>query len=250
MLTDIALFALIGFFAQIVDGALGMAYGVSATSLLLSMGVPPALASASVKAAESVTTAISGTAHWRLGNVNRQLALSLIIPGVVGGILGAYLLSNTPIGIIKPAVSAYLITMGIVILVRAFRNSPPQETTTQPRILPFIGGFFDAIGGGGWGPIVTSTLVARGLEPRFVIGSVNLAEFFVTTAQALTFVFTLGALLTQQWPTILGLLLGGAVAAPFAALLAKRVAARPLLIFIGILIIAVNIRTLLLVVFP
>jgi uncharacterized membrane protein YfcA len=240
---EIFLFVLVGFFAQMVDGALGMAYGVSSNAFLLAMGIPPALSSASVHMAEVVTTAISGVSHWRLGNVRRRLFLQLLIPGVIGGVIGAYLLTQVDGNKLKPYISIYLIMMGLVIIWRAWRRIMAEkniETWIAP--LGLVGGFFDAIGGGGWGPVVTTTLVARGNNPRFTIGSVNTAEFFVTLAESITFIATLGFLDTGR--IILGLLIGGAIAAPLAALVTKRLPQRLLLIMVGLLIIALNIRTL------
>ncbi|MGQ9585619.1 MAG: sulfite exporter TauE/SafE family protein, partial [Anaerolineae bacterium] len=195
------LFVAVGFVAQIVDGALGMAYGVTSTSFLLGLGIPfitPAVASASVHASEIFTTAVSGLSHLRFGNVDRSLFKRLLIPGVIGGALGAYVLTAVPGRLIKPFVALYLMAMGLLILRRAFQKKKESPLTTR-FVLPLgiIGGFFDAIGGGGWGPIVTSTLVARGKNPRFAVGSVNLAEFFVTLAESVTFVLTIGQSMAQ-----------------------------------------------------
>ncbi len=242
-------FILVGFLAQVIDGALGMAYGVSSTTFLLSLGIPsitPAIASASVHAAEMFTTGVSGLAHRGLGNVETSLFRRLVIPGVVGGIAGAYLLSAAPGDLIKPIVSAYLLVMGIVIVSRAFRQASEQEHNPHPIPLGIVGGFFDAIGGGGWGPIVTTTLVARGKNPRFAIGSVNAAEFFVTVAESATFILTLGNDLLQHWQVITGLLIGGVIAAPLAALICKKLPTRALLVVLGVLIIALSLRTIIL----
>lgn len=244
MLVQILTFTLIGFLAQIIDGALGMAYGVSATAFLLSAGVPPAAASASIHVAEMFTTAASGASHFRLGNVKKSLVLSLVVPGVIGGVVGAYLLTMLPTDIIKPVVSAYLLIMGAVILVKVFRKMPENPAEPRPVVLAVIGGFFDAIGGGGWGPIVTSTLVARGHNPRFTIGSVNTAEFFVTTAEAITFILTIGSVIAQNWTTIVGLLVGGVIAAPLAAVVVKRIPARALMVLVGVLISLLSVRTI------
>lgn len=242
---NILLFLLVGFVAQIIDGAMGMAYGVSATTLLLSIGVPPAAASASIHISEIFTTATSGFSHFKMGNVKRSLVLALVVPGVVGGVVGAYILTTIPTDIIKPIVSVYLLVMGVVILVKAFRPAPPEPThEPKPILLALAGGFFDAIGGGGWGPIVTSTLVARGHTPRFTIGSVNLTEFFVTTAEAITFIVTIGSIITQYWTIILGLLLGGMLAAPLAAYVCKKLPAKTLMIIVGVLITLLSIRTI------
>jgi len=196
MLINIVLYAVFGFIAQMIDGALGMAYGVSSTTLLLSMGIPPASASASVHSAEVFTTLVSGISHFRLGNVNKRVFIMLAIPGVLGGIMGAWVLSLETIGtLIKPFVSFYLIAMGIVILVKALRkkkeNVSAQDLGKKTYGLGFIGGLMDAMGGGGWGPIVTTTMIANGNHPRTTIGTVNAAEFFVTLAQVTTFAFFL-----------------------------------------------------------
>jgi hypothetical protein len=166
--------------------------------------------------------------------------LKLLIPGVIGGVVGAYLLTELSTSFIKPIVAAYLFVMGCIIVYKAFR--PIKESPTTPIIpLGLIGGFFDAIGGGGWGPIVTSTLVARGNQPRYVVGSVNLAEFFVTVSESVTFVMTIGLL---HWRIILGLMIGGIVAAPIAALVTKRLPVKPFMILVGILIIVMSLRNL------
>ena len=237
---DFLIFVIVGFIAEMIDGALGMAYGVTSTSFLMSVGLPPATASASVHASEIFTTATSGFFHLRFGNVRRDLVLKLLIPGVIGGVVGAYLLTELSTSFIKPIVAAYLFVMGCIIVYKAFR--PIKESLTTPIIpLGLIGGFFDAIGGGGWGPIVTSTLVARGNQPRYVVGSVNLAEFFVTVSESVTFVMTIGLL---HWRIILGLMIGGIVAAPIAALVAKRLPVKPFMILVGILIVVMSLRNL------
>src|SRR5688500_11889183 len=171
MLFDVVVFTAIGFLAQLVDGALGMAYGVTASSVLLQLGTPPAVASASVHAAETFTTGASGFAHWRIGNVDRQLVVRLAVPGIIGGVIGAYLLTSFPGELIRPLVSAYLLVMGLVILARARRVAlEPLDLKTYPvRVLGFLGGFLDAVGGGGWGPIVASRLIGSGGTPRLVI---------------------------------------------------------------------------------
>jgi uncharacterized membrane protein YfcA len=245
---SILIFIVVGFLAQMIDGALGMAYGVSSNTFLLSIGIPPAAASASVHMAEVVTTAISGASHWKLGNLDWDLIKRLAIPGVLGAIIGAYLLTQIPGDTMKPFVSAYLLIMGVVILVKALRNNhKEQKVTTHISILGVIGGFFDAVGGGGWGPIVTTTLVARGNNPRFTIGSVNFSEFFVTLSQSIVFVLTLQ--FSQYWQIILGLLIGGAIAAPLAAFMTKKLPVRALMISVGILIIILSIRTIYLSIF-
>ncbi len=242
------LYVLVGFAAQMIDGALGMAYGVSSNTFLLSLGIPPAAASASVHMAEVVTTGISGFSHWKLGNVDWKLVRRLLIPGVIGGVLGAYLLTSIDGNFIKPYISAYLLLMGGVIIYKAFTLKPKKKMDEYhgPRVswLGLAGGFCDAIGGGGWGPVVTSTLVARGKNPRMTIGSVNFSEFFVTLAESVTFVIALS--FTQYWQVILGLLIGGAIAAPMAAKLAQKLPMKSLMIFVGALIIILSVRTIVL----
>ncbi|MCD6344974.1 MAG: sulfite exporter TauE/SafE family protein [Anaerolineae bacterium] len=239
-------YILVGFVAQLIDGALGMAYGVSSTTFLISVGVAPALASASVHISEMFTTAVSGLAHLKFGNVNHALFRKLVVPGVVGGALGAYVLTAVPGEIIKPLISLYLLAMGVRILFKSFRVVHASEIVVDGRLVPLaaIGGFSDAIGGGGWGPIVTTTLVAQGGTPRMVIGSVNLAEFFVTIAESLTFVLALGSALTQHREIIVGLLSGGMLAAPLAAYVCQKLPTRALMGLVGTVIVLLSLRTL------
>jgi uncharacterized membrane protein YfcA len=240
---SIFVFIIVGFVAQTIDGALGMAYGVSSNSFLLGIGVPPAAASASVHMAEVVTTAISGFSHWRLGNIDSKLVKSLLIPGAVGAVVGAYILTNVPGDVIKPIIAVYLLVMGIIILYKGFqKNHKEQKEVRYIGPLGVVGGFFDAIGGGGWGPIVTSTLVARGINPRITIGSVNFSEFFITFSQSVVFVFSLQ--FSDYWKVIVGLLIGGAIAAPLAAVVTKKLPVRRLMLLVGTLIIVLSIRTL------
>jgi uncharacterized membrane protein YfcA len=242
----ILMYTLVGFIAQIIDGALGMAYGVSSNTFLLSLGLPPAAASASVHMAEVVTTGISGASHWKLGNVDWKLVRRLLIPGVLGGVAGAYLLTSVDGNIIKPYIAVYLLLMGGVIIYKAVttvpRKKPDEYHGPRTSLLGLFGGLCDAIGGGGWGPVVTSTLVARGKYPRTTIGSVNFSEFFVTLAESITFVLTLS--FSEYWQIIIGLLIGGAIAAPFAARMTKILPLKTLMIMVGVLIILLSIRTL------
>ncbi|MGQ9706464.1 MAG: sulfite exporter TauE/SafE family protein [bacterium] len=236
----------VGFVAQLIDGALGMAYGVISNSFMLSLGFPPAVASATVHSAEVVLTGVSGFSHYKFGNVDRQLFLRLIIPGVIGGVLGAYILTHVPGNTIKPYIAIYLLGMGIFILIRGIRKMQEKEVRNPVFIsgLGTVGGLCDAIGGGGWGPIVTSTIMARGHTPRKTIGSVNASEFFVTVAESITFILTIGF---GYWKIMLGILIGGLIAAPLAAYVCKKIPARPLIIMVGILILLTSARTLYLV---
>ena len=238
---DFLLFLVVGFLAQMVDGALGMAYGVISSTVLLSFGVPPATASASVHAAEVFTTAASAGSHTVNKNVNWKLFAPLALGGVVGGGAGAFLLTSIDGDAIRPWITAYLAIMGLVIIWRATRQ-------TRERLFPrgfagplgLVGGFFDAVGGGGWGPTVTTTLVGSGQDPRVSIGTTNTAEFFVTSAVSATF---LVALLTGHWQeaegiathatAVAGLVLGGLVAAPFAGVVARLAPRRTLTYGVG-----------------
>jgi uncharacterized protein len=241
VLSDLLLFIAVGFAAQLVDGAIGMAYGLASTTILLSLGVSPAAASASVHAAEVFTTGASGLAHWRFGNVDAALFRRLAIPGAIGGAIGAYLLTELPGETVRPFVSVYLAVMGGVVLWKALRTVEPKPPRHVPA-LGLCGGFLDAIGGGGWGPIVASTLIGSGGKTRIVIGSTNAAEFLVTTTISATFVFTIGL---ELWPIITGLVLGGVLAAPFAAYVTRRLPDRPLMIMVAIVIIVLSARGLL-----
>ncbi|HEU0065886.1 MAG TPA: sulfite exporter TauE/SafE family protein [Sphingomonas sp.] len=227
-------FIAVGFAAQVVDGALGMAFGVISNTLLLSLGVSPAAASAGVHTVETFTTAVSGISHALHRNVDRRLFLRLMIPGVAGGALGAYVLSNIDAAVAKPFILAYLAIIGVYLLWRAMRYPPhPRE----PRIvepLGFIGGFLDAAGGGGWGPVVTSNLLVQGATPRTTIGTVSAAEFFLTVTISATFLSQLG--LKAFTIATVGLLIGGIVAAPFGAILAKRVPPQRLMLLVGIIL--------------
>lgn len=235
------LFFVVGALAQSVDGALGMAYGVISSSVLLAFGVPPAMASASVHGAEVFTTAASAGSHVWHRNVDWRLLTPLAVAGVIGGCLGAYVLTGIEGDIIKPFVVAYLAVIGVYILWRAGHDIEPRHLPAWMMWpLGAVGGFLDSVGGGGWGPTVSSGLVAGGQEPRRAIGTVNTAEFFLTVAISATFVW---ALVTGHWAeagalenhaaAVGGLVAGGLLAAPFAGLIAKRVPRRILTYAVG-----------------
>jgi uncharacterized membrane protein YfcA len=249
LVTTFSLFLLVGFFAQLVDGAVGMAYGVISTTVLLAFGVPPAQASATIHAAECFTTGASGASHMLHKNVDWKLFMRLAPAGVVGGVIGAYLLTGFDPTFIKAVVIAYLGGVGIYMLTRALRE-PKDEPPHLKHVVPLgvVGGFLDASGGGGWGPIVTSTLLGRGHTPRYVIGSVNAAEFIVTISISLTFLVTL---LTGRFEleggvisggaAMAGLILGGLLAAPLAGYVTKIAPGRVLLGGAAVLVMALSV---------
>ena len=228
---ELAGFIAVGFIAQLIDGALGMAFGVISTTLLVSLGVPPAAASAGVHAAETFTTAASGASHILHRNVNWRLFLRLAIPGVIGGVLGAYVLTQVSAEAARPFVLAYLASIGVYLVWRGVYYPPTHRPPKIVEPLGLAGGFLDAAGGGGWGPVVTGNLLVQGAEPRRTIGTVNTTEFIVTATISATFIATLGwAMFTVA---TIGLLVGGVLAAPFGAMVAKRARPRVLLIFVG-----------------
>ena len=224
----------VGFAAQLVDGALGMAFGVISSTLLVSLGVPPAAASAGVHVVETFTTGASGISHALHRNVDWKLFGRLVVPAVIGGALGAYVLTSISAEAARPLILGYLTIMGLYLIWRGLRHPPTPREPGVVAPLGFVGGFLDAAGGGGYGPVVTSNLLAQGGSPRRVIGSVNLSEFFLTVTISATFIAALGwkAFTTAT----VGLLIGGLLASPFGAVVAKRVPTRPLLLLVGIVL--------------
>jgi len=241
---DFLTFAFVGFLAQVVDGALGMAYGVISSTVLLAFGVPPATASASVHAAEVFTTAASAGSHAVNRNVNWKLFAPLGAGGCVGGVLGAFVLTSVEGDVLKPFIASYLALMGVVILYRAWRAANPHPFDVRwSAPLGLTGGFLDAIGGGGWGPTVTSAMVGAGAEPRESIGTANVAEFFVASTISAAF---LAALVSGHWSegsgfrahaaSVAGLIVGGLLAAPLAGYVVKIVPVRTLTFAVGLLV--------------
>lgn len=236
---DIVVFVLIGFFAQIIDGALGMAFGVISTTAMLAFGVTPAAASAMTHVAEIFTTAASGASHAWQRNINWKFVARLAPAGMIGGAVGAYVLSTVDAGVIEPFISVYLIGIGLYILVKAFRPLQPRQRSD--KLVPLIGlagGTLDAMGGGGWGPIVTTSMVGRGHEPKKVIGSTSITEFLVTLTISITFVLTLG---WADMSSAVGLIIGGVLAAPIGALVVRKLPVRPLMVGVALVIIATSI---------
>lgn len=236
-------FLLAGFLAQIVDGALGMAYGVTSNTVLLGFGLSPKLASAAVHTAEVFTTGVSGLSHIMFGNFDKLLFLKLIIPGVITASLGAFLLGAVIDGeVIKPYITTYLLILGIIILLKAFKKKvDTKRNLKNASLYAAFGGFLDAIGGGGWGPIVTSNLIRQGNTPSTIIGTVNTAEFFVTFFSAGILIYFTGI---QSWQIILGLIIGGIIAAPLGAFVTKKVPQKAMTISVGSLIILTSLFSL------
>jgi len=239
--STLLLYVGVGFLAQMIDGSLGMAYGVSSTSFLMSSGVSPVLASASVHVAEVFTTASSGFFHWKMGNVDKSLFRKLVIPGALGAIVGAYFLTSFDGKVIKPYISAYLLIMGIIIIVKAFRKLALKETK-KVGLLALLGGFVDASGGGGWGPVVTTTLVASGNHPAKTIGSVNASEFVIALVASGVFTIFTGI---KSLEIVIGLIIGGLLASPLGAFITNKINKKLAMILVGILIIFLSLRTIL-----
>lgn len=231
---DLLAFIAVGFVAQLIDGALGMAFGVISSTLLLSMGIAPAAASAGVHTVESFTTAASAISHVAHKNVDWRMFGRLIVPGIVGGVLGAYVLVNIAADTARPFVLAYLSLIGVYLLWRGIMYPPHERKPRLVEILGLVGGFLDAAGGGGWGPVVTSNLLVQGASPRTTIGTVSTVEFFLTVTISATFIAALG--LEAFTVATLGLLIGGVAAAPLGAVVAARVPAKPLLVSVGLIL--------------
>ncbi len=225
----------VGLIAQIIDGALGMAYGITSSSFLLAVGASSAMASGATHLAEVFTSGVSGVSHLKMGNVNKKLFFSLLIPGIVGGLIGTYILNTIDGNALKPYISLYLLAMGLYVLSKAFRKIQARYDINAKKIAPLalFGGLMDTTGGGGWGPIVTTSLVGSGHDPRTTIGSVNFAEFFLTVTVATA----LFSILDQSvWIMVAGLVIGGLFAAPFAAYITRHLKTKTLLILVGSLI--------------
>lgn len=228
-------FIAVGFAAQLVDGALGMAFGVICNTLLVGvLGVPPALASQRVHLVECFTTATSGISHLLHRNIDGRLFVRLLIPGVIGGLLGAYVLTSIDAEVIKPFVLVYLSCIGIYILWRGLFYPPKIKQAKHVAPLGLLGGFLDAAGGGGWGPVVTSNLLIQGAEPRKVVGTVNSVEFFLTLTVSAAFIWHIG--LADVAGATLGLLIGGLLAAPLGAWAAKHFPPKQMLILVGVVL--------------
>ena len=232
-------FILIGFAAQLVDGALGMAFGVICNTLLVAvLGVPPATASARIHVVEIFTTGASGLSHLFHRNIDWPLFWRLLIPGVIGGVLGAYVLSSLHADVVKPFVLGYLVLIGVWLLVRGLLYPPKISKPKVVAPLAVVGGFLDAAGGGGWGPVVTSNLLVQGGEPRKIVGTVNSVEFFLAVAVSVAFIANLG--FEEILGPTLGLIIGGVAAAPLGAYMAKRFSPKVMLVMVGVVLTATS----------
>lgn len=232
-------FIAVGFAAQMVDGALGMAFGVISNTMLVAvLGVPPAAASQRVHLVECFTTATSGISHLLHGNIDKKLFFRLLVPGIAGGVLGAYVLSSIDGSVMKPFVLIYLTAIGFWLLVRGLLYPPRLKEAKFIAPLGLVGGFLDAAGGGGWGPVVTSNLLIQGADPRKVVGTVNSVEFFLTLTVSIAFIWHLG--IADVAGATLGLLIGGVAAAPIGAWAAKKIPVKPMLIMVGVVLIATS----------
>jgi uncharacterized protein len=237
---------LVGFFAEIVAGSMGMGYGVICTTILLILNVPPPVISASIHSAESFTSAAGTISHWQLGNINKKLAKALAIPAIIGAVIGALALSYVGeryAKITKPFIAVYTMYLGIRILQNAFqkKETNQKKKPTKITVLGLIGGFIDSFGGGGWGPLVTGTFIKNGHTPRYVIGSSTFAKCILTVASAITFIFTIGI---HHWNIIAGLLIGGIITAPFSAMLTSKLPVKKMFVAVGIVVIAMSLITI------
>jgi hypothetical protein len=241
-------YVLFGFIAQMIDGALGMAYGVSVTTFLLGSGIPgitPAIASASMHASEIFTTGSSSLVYMRFRNINMKLFRALVWPGLIGtvaGVITVSFISKEYFSVIKPIVAIYTLTLGVIIILRAFKKPKKRKKVKNIYPIAFSGGYLDSVGGGGWGPIVTSSLLAGGRHLRYAVGSAHLAKFFVAVVSTITFFFMIGL---SHWQVIFGLVIGGMVAAPVSIYLSNKIPIKKGLILVGVLIIIISLRTLL-----
>jgi uncharacterized membrane protein YfcA len=233
----LAPFILIGFLAQLADSTLGMAFGVISNSLLVILGLPPIAASATIHTVEGFTNGISGIAHALRRNVDWPLFARLVVPGIVGGLIGVWALKIVHADIARSVLLVYLAAVGAYLIWRAPRRPQAYRRMRLVGPLGFIGGFLDA-SGGGWGPVVTGNLLAQGMTPRMAIGTVDAAKFFVTVTLLSAFISTLG--LAAFTLAVSGLLIGGVVAAPFGAWLASRILPKPLMQLVGILLIMIS----------
>ncbi|MGH1517221.1 TSUP family transporter [Chryseobacterium sp. JK1] len=237
-----------GFMAEMVAGSMGMGYGVICTTILLLLNVPPPVVSASIHSAESFTTAAGSFSHYKLGNVNKKMVWVLFPLAIVGSVIGALTLSHYGehyAHIVKPIIACYTLYLGMNILRNAFKSKKKNPTKvkkrTNLRVLGLVGGFIDSFAGGGWGPLVTGTLIKEGRIPRYVVGSSTVAKFLLTVTSAVTFIFTIGI---HHWNIVLGLLLGGVFTAPFSAMLTSKLPTKKMFVVVGVVVIIMSLITI------
>lgn len=237
---NLTTYILIGIIVQLLDGALGMGYGVSCSSFLLGLGLTPAYTSATVHLAKSFNTGVSGVLHLRFYNLNQKIFRSLLIPGIIGSVLGAWLLADVINNdFVKPFIAAYLLILGVLITIKPFKVVTEKKRSRRISWLAIIGGFVDSIGGGGWGPIVTSNLLRKKQVNNYSVGSVNLVEFFVAMSAALTFIY-FGNF--SGWQAILGLIIGGVIAYPYTAIVASKINKKATALLLGIIVLGFSIH--------
>jgi uncharacterized membrane protein YfcA len=234
-----------GFVFAMIDGAIGMSYGVTSTTFSLSMGIPPASASMGVHLSEIMSNGIAGWMHYRMGNINWKMFKLLLIPGIVGAVAGAYILSSLEhySQYTKPFVSLYTLILGIVIFSKALKTGK-KRTKAKIKNIPLLGlggGFIDAVGGGGWGSIVLSTLIAGGRHPRFSLGTVKLSRFFIALMSSLTFITMLSG---AHWEAVSGLVIGSALASPIAAKISNKISAKAIMMSVAIIVILISLRSI------
>jgi len=235
---DLAPFIVIGFLAQLVDSALGMGFGVFSNTLLIMLGMPPIAAAATTRTVESFTSGVSGLSHAIQRNVDWPLFARLVVPGIVGGLVGVWILSVIKADLARAVVFVYMAAIGVYLIWRAPRRPQAYRRMALVGPLGFVGSVLDASGGGGWGPVVTGSLLAQGMTPRMAIGTVDAAEFFVTATILVAFIGTLG--LASFTIAVSGLLIGGVLAAPFGAYLTRRIAPKLLLTLVGTALVAIS----------
>jgi uncharacterized protein len=238
-------FLIAGFIFAMIDGAIGMSYGVTSTTFALSMGISPASASAAVHVSEIMSNGIAGWMHYRMKNVNMTLFWRLVVPGIIGAVLGAYILSSLEeySHYTKAVISVYTLILGIVILRKAIKVNSKRTGKKISKVIPlgFGGGFIDAVGGGGWGSIVLSTLIAGGRNARYALGTVKLSRFFIAVMSSLTFITMLGGI---HWDALLGLVIGSAIASPIAARLSNRISVKVIMVAVGIIVIVASSKSI------
>jgi uncharacterized membrane protein YfcA len=241
-MTDILVYLLIGFLAQLVDSSLGMAFGTLSSSLLLAHGFPPRALSATVHMAEIFSSGASALAHYRLKNIDKELFRKLSLPAVIGALVGAVLVVYVPGDSLKPWVSGYFALIGLVIVLKSLRPGMIRPVRIGIAPVGFLGGFFDAFGGAGWGEFVSSGLVLQGREVRTAVGSLNAVEFLITTVISVVFISTIGV---DHWPAVAAIAGGGMMAAPFGAWVCKRMPAKWLMLAVGMAVTLLGLKSLL-----